>query len=500
MVSRDWQYKEVSLIELFETWEELREIQADNPPTTLALCRFLLALLHHVYQGPRDESHWEEIQEDNGKQVIVYLQDKQDQFNLLHPQRPFLQDPTLTSDLAGELYQTYVLHGNNTSTVFCHEHQWSGNTLSLPAAARLVLRLHLFDVGGRKAGSSISAGVIPTVDAANVLVRGKTLQETLLLNLMQYNPEIERPCVRTGEDLPAWERNSQPASERIPAGYIDYLTYQWRRVRLFVESDQAVRVASHAGDRLPKDISPVRWECGMAYVKNSKGLFTVRLNLSRSLWRDSAVFLQSSDTGNCPRIIEWLAESQIGTSNRLNLQIVGLTVDNAKPLGWASEQFSAPIAYLKQKSLWQALVIALQFAEAHQQVFRSFKGSPYSALAKELNHPDASSFAKSLEGESRYWTALDRAFQPFLNALTEDKTIDGNGTTYGCRKLPEWQVTVQNAARTAFTESIALIRNYQARAVALRSLEYQLAILRGAKDEKSSKGKKSTKQLQAQTS
>lgn len=493
VVSQDWQRREVSLVELFQTWKTLREIQADNPPTTLALYRFLLAILHRAYQGPTDEAHWEQIRDDDGKRAIAYLQEKQDCFDLLHPERPFLQDAALTTDMAAEIYQAYVVHGNNTSTVFCHEHQWSGGSLPISAAARLALRLHLFDVGGRKTGSPISAGVIPTMDAANVLVRGKTLKETLLLNLMHYNPDQGMPSVVHGEDLPAWEREPKPAAERIPAGYIDYLTYQWRRVRLFFENGQAVKVAFHAGDRLPKDVSPT--ECGIAYTKTKKGIFTVRLNLRRSLWRDSAVFLQSSDAGSCPRIIEWLAELQEEDliDDRLNLQILGLTVDNAKPLGWTSEQFSAPVTYLKERPLWEALVRSLQVTEEHQQVFRAFQGSPYHALAKELNHPDASSFAKSLDGESLYWATLDRVFQPLLANLANDKTIDGNGTTYGNKVLPAWLSIVQQAAKDAFTESITSIRNYQARAVALRSLDYQLRKLRGEDSGQSGKTKKSKK-------
>ncbi|MGB7414625.1 MAG: type I-E CRISPR-associated protein Cse1/CasA [Thermosynechococcaceae cyanobacterium] len=492
VVSHDWQRREVSLVELFQSWEIFREIQADNPPTTLALYRFLLVILHRAYQGPTNESHWEKIRDDGGQKAIAYLHQNQDRFDLLHPERPFMQDAALTADMAAEIYQAYVVHGNNTSTVFCHEHQWSGATLPIEAAARLVLRLHLFDVGGRKTGSSISAGVIPTMDAANVLVRGKTLQETLLLNLMHYNPQQNMPSVVNGEDLPAWEQEHKPARERIPAGYIDYLTFQWRRVKLFCENGRAVKVAFHAGDRLPKDTSPTQWECGIAYVKNKKGLFTVRLNLSRSLWRDSAAFLQSSDASNCPRIIEWLANLQDEDliDDRLKLQVLGLTVDNAKPLGWTSEQFSAPIAYVKERPLWEALVDALRVAEEHQQVFRSFKGSPYHALAKALNHPDAGSFAKSLNGESRYWSALDREFQPLLVSLAADKTIDGNGTTYGNQVLPEWQKTVQAAAKQAFTKSIASIRDYQARAVALRSLDYQLRKLRGEDTGQAKKSKK----------
>ena len=328
-----------------------------------------------------------------------------------------MQDITLTQDAAAEIYQAHVLHGNNTSTVFCHEHQWSGASLSMTEAARLVLRLHWFDVGGRKTGTSVSAGVIPTMGAANVLVRGQTLKETLMLNLMQYNPKQEMPSVVRGEDLPSWEREPMTATERIPNGHIDYLTFQWRRVRLFCEDNRAVNVAFHGGDRLPKSIDASQWECGVAYNKSKKGLFTVHLNLSRSLWRDSAAFLQSSEAGKRPRILEWVAELQGEdlADKRLNLQVIGLSVDNAKPLGWSSEEFSAPMIYLKQKKLWEALDTAIKAANNYQNVFRSFKRSPYAVLAEVLKYGDAGKLAKTLDGESRYWATLDRAFPELLS-------------------------------------------------------------------------------------
>jgi CRISPR system Cascade subunit CasA len=491
VVSRTWQQTEISLIQLFEAGAQFRAIQAENPPTTLVLYRFLVALMHHVYQGPEDEEHWQAIQADRGKKVVAYLKANNHYFDLLDPARPFMQDATLTAEMGAQIYQAYVLHGNNTSTVFCHEHEWSGNSLSLAAGARLVLRLHVFDVGGRKNGTAVSAGVIPTMDAANVIVQGKNLQETLLLNLMQYDGK-NKPCEVRGNDLPTWEQDSKPATERIPAGYIDYLTFQWRRVRLFTDNDRVLKVAFHGGDKIPKDLSASMWECGIAYNKTSKGLMTVRLNLNRSLWRDSTAFLQSSDESACPRLVAWLADLRAEglIDQHIKLQILGLTVDNAKPLGWISENFSAPLAYIRDKLLWDALKKALNAAEEHQQIFRSFKGSPYSALAEALNHPDAISFAKSLDGESRYWAALYQQFLDLLENLPKERISDEMGTRYGDQTLENWQKLLQRTARTAFTESIQSIRNYQARAVALRSLEYQLAKLSGEVEPKKGKAGK----------
>lgn len=487
VIRQDWQRAEISLIELFQTWETVREIQADNPPTTLAIHRFLLAILHRAYQGPKNIDHWEEIQQDNGKGAIAYLEKWRDRFDLFHPERPFMQDVEIPEESSGEVYLAHVLHGNNTSTVFCHEHEWSHSSLSIPEAARLVLRLQNFDTGGRKTGATESAAVLPMMDAANVLVRGDDLCETLLLNLIQYDGE-EKPCVATGDDLPVWERQSQKPKERIPVGYIDYLTYQWRRVKVFVQGDRVVRVALHPGDRISKDLSTSQWECGIAYNKTKKGLMTVRLNQSRSLWRDSAVFLQSSnEVSSCPRIVEWVAilkaEKDLVKSN-VHLQILGLNVDNAKPLGWTSQQFAAPLIYLTNKALWQSLSSAIAIAEDHQQLFRSFKGSPYHALAEVLKNNDAAGFAATLDGESRYWATLDRTFQELLLALPEDKSNDGNGITYGNVELPKWTKTIQDAAREAFTDSIASIRNYEARAKALRALQWKLADLKLSKSER----------------
>jgi CRISPR system Cascade subunit CasA len=490
VVGQDWQRQDISLTELFTTWERLREIQADNPPTTLAIYRFLLAILHRAYQGPKNVDHWEEIQQDNGKEAIVYLEKWRDRFDLFHPEHPFMQDAGITEEDAGEVYLASVLHGNNTSTVFCHEHQWSNAALAIPEAARLVLRLHNFDTGGRKKGATDSAAVLPMMDAANVLVRGNNLCETLLLNLVEYDPARDKPSVVTGDDLPCWERDYQKPKERIPAGYIDYLTYQWRRVKLFAQDETVVRVALHPGDRVPKDVSTSQWECGIAYTKNPKGLFSVRLKLSRSLWRDSDVFLQSAETSIRPRILDWVAilkaEEGLIESN-LHLQILGLNVDNAKPLGWSGQQFAAPLIYLTDKPLWQSLSRAIAIAEDHQQIFRSFRGSPYHALAEALNNNDAGSFAATLDGESRYWATLDRAFQELLQALPTDKTADGRGISFGDTKLPEWTKTVQKAARDSFTDSIAAIRNYEARAKALCALEWKLADLRASPEEKEAK-------------
>lgn len=490
VVTPDFQIQEVSLTQLFQTWATLREIQADNPPTTLALHRFLLAILHRAYQGPRNADHWEAIFEDNGQEAIAYLGSQRDRFDLLHPEHPFMQDPVLPLEKAVPIY---AIHTMSTSEVFSHEHEWSGYSLSLPEAARLLVRLQGVDITSLRAfyvgqsSGNRSAVNTPTINAANVLVRGRTLKQTLLFNLMRYDPASDMPSAVTGEDLPAWETGyGGKPKKALPQGYISYLSFPWRRLRLFPEGDQVGQLAITMGNSLPDKVSPQQWECGVAYRDDKP----VRLSLSKQLWRDADAFVLNAGGQHRPRIVDWLSELKREdlVDDIVTFQISGLSADKAKPLGWSWEQFSAPIQYVTEPDLAQVLKTAITIAESHQQVFRSFKGSPYFALAEALKNGDPASLANALDGESRYWARLDHAFSELLNAFPQDKQTGADGIIrYGFKELPAWTQTVQTAARQAFTESIASIRNYQARAVALRILEWKLADLRASPEEKEAK-------------
>lgn len=490
VMTPDFQVKDISLVELFETWETLREIQADNPPTTLAIYRLLLAILHRAYQGPTDEDQWEEIFEDDGAKAIAYLQEHRDRFDLLHPEHPFMQDPILPLEKA---VPVYAIHTMSTSQVFSHEHEWSGYSISLPEAARLLVRLQGVDITSLRAfyvgqsSGNRSAVNTPTINAANVLVRGSTLKQTLMFNLIRYDPASSFPSEVSGDDLPAWETSyTGKPKKTVPEGYISYLTFPWRRLRLFAEDGEVSQLAITMGNSLPDKVSPQQWECGVAYRDDKP----VRLSLSKQLWRDADTFLLTAEKQHRPRIVDWLADlkSEDLVDDVVTFQISGLSADKAKPLGWSWEQFSAPRSYITEPDLATTLKTAIAIAESHQQVFRSFKGSPYFALAEVLKNGDAGSLANALDGESRYWAELDRRFPELLDALPQDSETGGDGITrYGFQELPAWTDTVQAAARQAFTASIESIRNYQARAVALRTLERHLRKLRG--DDQDNKAK-----------
>ncbi len=486
VVTHEWKREEISLVELFKSWGSLRSIQAENPPTTLALYRFLLTILHRSYQGPNDVAHWEEIQNDSGERVLTYLKEAAECFDLLHPEQPFMQDKALADVKPVSIY---IVHTMSTSQVFSHEHEWSGYSITSAEAARMLVRLQFVDVTSLRAfyppqsQGNRSAVNTPTINSAVIFLQGSSLKNSLLLNLMQYSPEKEIPKKVSGSDLPAWETGySGKPKKQIPSGYINYLSYPWRRLYLFRAGEKFSQIAITMGNSLPEQISAQQWECAIAYQDEKP----VRLSLERQLWRDSHSFLLSSDKNCRPRIIDWLADlrEEDLVADDIHLQVFGMCADKAKPLGWSVELFSVPTVYIKDRELAGLLKLAVTTAEEHRQVFRSFRGSPYQVLAEVLKYNEVADLASSLDGESRYWATLDQKFSAFIHDLPSDNEVDQDGVTlYGSKLFPEWVATVQQAAMDAFTSSISPIRNYKARASALRALAYWLHKLRGVTPE-----------------
>jgi CRISPR system Cascade subunit CasA len=217
-------------------------------------------LLHHVYLGPKDEDKWEEIQEDNGQKVIAYLESHQDRFDLFHPEYPFMQDVALSQVKPVPIY---ALHTMSQCRVFSHEHEWSGYTLMAPEAARLLVRLQGMDITSLRAfyvgqsSGNRSAVNTPPINAANVLIQGENLRQTLLLNLIRYDPGSNYPSVINGPDIPFWEIGyAGKPIKAVPAGYIQYLTFPWRRLKLFGTPESISEIAITMGHSLPDKVSP----------------------------------------------------------------------------------------------------------------------------------------------------------------------------------------------------------------------------------------------------
>lgn len=122
-------------------------------------------------------------------------------------------------------------------------------------AARLLVALQAFSIGGlvtRLPGDPPSAESAHLVKSAVHLVIGANLFETLLLNLTAIESGTGPLNLIPEENRPAWELDLPVAAARTPAGLLDLLTWQSRRVLLFPNADGSVsRVTIMAGLSFP---------------------------------------------------------------------------------------------------------------------------------------------------------------------------------------------------------------------------------------------------------
>ncbi len=162
-------------------------------------------------------------------------------------------------------------------------------------AARSLLVLQGFAPGGlvKKRGEPGSATAAPLNRGAFVLVHGQSVFETLMFNLLVYAPEFDKPVAGTrAPDLPCWEQPEPPRqigdkeTSRRPNGWIDWLTWQSRRLELdYDASTNAVGgVVYCVGQGLDDEglCDPM-----LAYrVDKIRGLVPIDFSEDRAAWRD----------------------------------------------------------------------------------------------------------------------------------------------------------------------------------------------------------------------
>jgi CRISPR system Cascade subunit CasA len=470
----DGSFAELGLLEVFKEAHRLRVISDTSPLLTAALHRLLLAILHRCF-GPATTEDWAALWRGRSEGLPIegvrtYLLRWQDRFDLFDEDRPFYQTAALrkcpqrlpVSKLLPELAA-----GNN-ATLFDHTCDADGGRLKPAVAARAVISAQSFSAGGlvsfeRKEDRSADAA--PLASSAVVLVRGATLAETLLLNLHQYDPAEGEPFPVCGEDLPAWERDGETrAEDRVPAGYIDLLTWQSRRIIVIPQADQdgsasVTSVLIMKGNQFPDDWPYRRREPMVAFHPAPKprnirdSWLPVSLEPGRAVWRDSSALLQfqaEHDLSTRPRLFAWLnrlIDHLVLENSVFSLDVFGQATDQASVLLWRHERLPLPAAYLTEPLLTVRLQEALKTAEDSYFKLRRVVQEVLKALGTGKGSPHLAAL------ENRFWSVLELEFLPLFLALPADRHVGEDGTlTFGDTKMPEWAETVRRTVLNSFRE------------------------------------------------
>ena len=245
VIGTDNHVKKVSLTQALLQAHQIRDLAGESKTQDISMLRLLLAIVFTVFfkadeQGA--EAPVTGIQEavrrwgalwDRGvfpqDPIEAYLAQWKDRFWLFHPERPFYQVPGLqgTENPARKL-NGILVESSNKIQLFS---LWNGvrkNQLTYDEAARWLVFVQGFgDAAAKKPSPKLGwLGSIGLIAA-----KGKTLFETLMLNLVLW-----RDAAEPWEDgIPAWEAELPKEKKReIPPPYnpSELFTIQGRQILL----------------------------------------------------------------------------------------------------------------------------------------------------------------------------------------------------------------------------------------------------------------------------
>ena len=453
----------------------ISEIRGDSPLVVAALHRLLLAILYRCFKV-ESPGQWATLWDQKTWNAAVlnrYLARWHNRFNLFDDERPFYQVVGLDLGKGGSSARL-LFHADNNPTLFTHLSTSSPPELAPAEAARLLVGLMAFDVGGTKTSErgQESAKAAPLNKGAVILPRGGNLFETLMLSLCRYVPEEGYPWEFDRDlDMPAWERDEETRPvDRTPNGYIDLLTWQSRRIRFQPEpgtnGTTVVRnVVIMKGFQLPDDFTLFGREPMLAFRRNPRARPgqdpwpVVTFTGGRALWRDSLTLMHSAqEDSRQPEVLNWLAdlvsEEVLPRAAVLPVDAFGLDSNRSKVLFWRHERFPVPMRYLDDPNLVGSLKEALDLAE---ETARGLGGAVWS-MAKSVLAPDQRDVDRTavrrltnhLGAEEAYWSRLEEPFKLFMQELASDWNQYGE---YGDRVIPEWKATLRTTLRAAFQEA-----------------------------------------------
>lgn len=456
----DGTLKEFGLLDVLAKAREIKEISDDSPLVTVSLHRLLLAILHRNF-GPKTFEDWKNLWRkgfwDAEKLKSYFESDScKNRFNLFDDQRPFYQYSTVTkkggveSDkLPVETLMQEKATGAN-ATLFDHSFRAKQSSCSPSQAARYLIARHGFSLaGGVSSPFNLSNGTL--VKGFSVLAVGNNLFETLALNLIVYYRDKPMPIQDddgVSLDKPFWEREIlHEAKEKdkdgtVPLGYLDYLTWQSRRIKLLPESDfKSIKFCQlqqnfklHEGLNI---LDPFK-----VYTEGEKGFYAIDFRTDKALWRNSHTILrQNSSEDEKTNLFKHLAkvscainEGEIEGRRKYSLSIIGIVNDQASVETWMYENLPIPLDYFDNIQLTELLRFAVQFSE---EISYSLKKG-IKELADKLK-TDAANF----QAMPTYWSTLELQFQRLLSDLPNDKTA----------AMRDWCAFVLETAQNAFRQT-----------------------------------------------
>jgi CRISPR system Cascade subunit CasA len=436
----DGAIEELSLLDTLAKAHDIKEIADDSPLVVVSLHRLLLAILHRNF-GPKNFEEWKNIWRKGfwDKETLEsYFDEWGHRFNLFDDERPFYQYPQVlkSSGKEADVVPVEILmqekSGGNNATLFDHSFEENPKTYAAGFATKYLIARQMFSIGfGKSYPFYFSDSTL--IRGFTFLVYGKNLFETLALNLIVYNRK-DKPIPSQDEDgvcldEPFWERKQHlQASESDNTGtsllgYLDYLTWQSRRIKLFPDKNYRTVTLCQIQQNFKLSAENIFDPFKTYKFKDKDGWTPKVLVPEKSLWRDSHTILRKDDNAthqaelfkHLAKVWKSVDDGEISGQKNYSLTVFGLATEIGKAanvLMWAQERLPLPLIYLDDNELVSLLETATNFAE---EIGNDVLKRSVVELAKLLK-TDAANFPAM----SVYWASLELEFQDLLSGLPKD--------------------------------------------------------------------------------
>ena len=452
--------KELSLFQVLSQAHEIKEITDNSPLVVVSLHRLLLTILHRNF-GPKSFEEWKNLWKQgswNAEKLKDYFDNRcKDRFNLFDDERPFYQYPKVTKKegIEADIVPLDVLMqekatGNN-GTLFDHSFEANSQTYSPAIAARCLIARQSFSfAGGVSFPFNFSNGLL--ISGFSVLAIGQNLFETLSLNLIIYHRDKPIPIQDDDDDIsdiPFWEREKLvQATEKdkdgtLPLGYLDYLTWQSRRIKLIQDEEkQGVKSCQLQQNFKLKEVATL-FDPFKVYVKGDNGFYGIKLREDKSLWRNSHTLLQQSTSienrsslfSHLAKVESFVRNSEIEGVKNHSFSIFGVINKEANVKSWTQERLPLPLEFLDNDELLEDLETAIKFAE---EIEKEVLKPAIKKLAEILKSQSGSFSAVSI-----YWGSLEIEFKKMTLELPEKKD----------EAMCQWFEFVDKTAKQSFNDT-----------------------------------------------
>jgi CRISPR type I-E-associated protein CasA/Cse1 len=399
---------------------------AGEPPVRVAVMRLLLAILHDALQGPVDDQVWASWWAGRAWPVAPvqdYLSAHAARMRLFDPELPFMQTRSVEG-MPRKSVADLVTHrpSGNNPVWLSHNTGLDGPAplaLTPAEAAGWVVAAHQFARCGLFPGPSGRGSATQAVltNRHTTLPAGRSLTETLLLNLTCYSPSVY--------DVPAWRvsASAAPLAAGPPAGLVALLA--WRTRLILVEPGTRVTECVHAADpSVPTDISPALLaglDPHLSFRPDRKQpdvLHPVTCDPAQASWRVLHTLLGGLGAATAVAAARRRTAAGLLAPQGWSVTVAGVAMEaKAKPVAWHFDTFP-PLAL----PLAQA---AAAVADQHQSALRKAVGVTLKELAARGGDAAGDTVAAWWRGAARHARVLLGNLSAHTTTDTADPLLQG---------------------------------------------------------------------------